>query len=89
MLRVGSGVALPLTRSRARGARSAVATVPGAATAVTAPWVLGVRVPSVRATGLLFLVMLGYSRGMFFNQNHSRERIAFAWGLSRAVPFVH
>lgn len=61
----------------------------GAATGVTASWVLRVMVPSDRATGSLLLFMPGYSRGMSFVQNCSREWIAFVWGLSGAVPFIH
>lgn len=46
-------------------------------------------VPSDKATGLLFLGTLGYSRGRSFVQNRYREWTAFVWGLSRAVPFIH
>lgn len=66
-----------------------VATVSGAATAVTASWVLRVVVSSDRVTELLLLVMLGCRQRDGPVQSYSRDWIAFAWGLSRSSPFMH
>lgn len=66
-----------------------VATVSGAATAVTASWMLRVMVPSDGSQNCYSWLCWAADRGMVFVQSHSGDWIAFAWGLSRTSPFMH